>query len=110
MAHLKLYRTLMRSFMPSPFLVPRFPRFHTPPNPSPPPPASSRAARYFVLRRRVNRGESSFEALTEAERREMTSVLAMWRTAADLGQPQAMYASTESSKGHAMGAVQTFDP
>jgi len=75
-----------------------------------PPPVSSCAARYFVLRRRVNRGESSFEALTEAERREMTSVLTMWRTAADLGQPHAMYASTESTKGHAMCAVQTLEP
>jgi len=45
--------------------------------------------RYVEMRRRVDRGESSFEHLTTAQQREMNEVIRMWRNAADQGHTDA---------------------
>ena len=43
------------------------------------------ARRYFVVEARVERGETSWAALSAADQREMKEVVQMWKDAADLG-------------------------
>jgi TPR repeat protein len=47
--------------------------------------------RYLVIARRVDRGETSWGALTKAQQREMNEVIDMWRSAADEGHASSQF-------------------
>jgi TPR repeat protein len=47
--------------------------------------------RYLLIQLRVGRGETTWQSLTKAERREMKEVVRLWRSAADKGHAQSQY-------------------